>query len=37
METLAVIAYRQPVTKAEIELIRGVKCDYWCRCSSPAG
>ena len=28
METLAVIAYRQPVTKAEIELIRGVKCDY---------
>lgn len=28
METLAVIAYKQPVTKAEIELIRGVKCDY---------
>ena len=28
METLAVIAYRQPVTKAEIEQIRGVKCDY---------
>ena len=28
METLAVIAYRQPVTKAEIELVRGVKCDY---------
>ncbi|MBR5287638.1 MAG: SMC-Scp complex subunit ScpB [Clostridia bacterium] len=28
METLAVIAYRQPVTKAEVELIRGVKCDY---------
>ncbi|MFR3406575.1 MAG: SMC-Scp complex subunit ScpB [Christensenellales bacterium] len=27
-KTLAVIAYRQPVTKAEIELIRGVKCDY---------
>ena len=28
METLAVIAYRQPVTKSEIEQIRGVKCDY---------
>lgn len=28
METLAVIAYKQPVTRAEIEQIRGVKCDY---------
>lgn len=28
METLAVIAYKQPVTKAEIEQVRGVKCDY---------
>lgn len=28
METLAVVAYRQPVTKAEVEQIRGVKCDY---------
>lgn len=28
METLAVIAYRQPVTKAEVEIVRGVKCDY---------
>lgn len=28
METLAVIAYRQPTTKGEIEQIRGVKCDY---------
>ena len=28
METLAVIAYRQPVTKLEIEAVRGVKCDY---------
>ena len=28
METLAIVAYRQPVTKAEIEEIRGVKCDY---------
>jgi segregation and condensation protein B len=28
METLAVVAYKQPVTRAEIEAIRGVKCDY---------
>lgn len=28
METLAVIAYKQPVTKPEIEKIRGVNCDY---------
>ena len=28
METLSVVAYRQPVTKGEIEAIRGVKCDY---------
>ena len=28
METLAVVAYKQPVTKAAIEQIRGVKCDY---------
>lgn len=28
METLAVIAYRQPVTRLDIEQIRGVKCDY---------
>ena len=28
LETLAIIAYRQPVTKLEIEQIRGVKCDY---------
>lgn len=28
METLAVIAYRQPVTKAEIEQLRGIRCDY---------
>lgn len=26
LETLAVIAYRQPVTKAEVEAIRGVQC-----------
>jgi segregation and condensation protein B len=28
METLAIIAYKQPITKSEIELIRGVNCDY---------
>lgn len=28
METLAIIAYRQPVTKSEIEAIRGVDCTY---------
>lgn len=28
METLAIIAYRQPITKLEIEQIRGVNCDY---------
>lgn len=27
LETLAVVAYRQPVTKAEIEQIRGVNCE----------
>ncbi|AOY78404.1 SMC-Scp complex subunit ScpB [Clostridium formicaceticum] len=27
LETLAIIAYKQPITKAEIEGIRGVKCD----------
>ena len=26
METLAVVAYRQPILKAEIEIIRGVNC-----------
>src|SRR5690606_23407363 len=28
LETLAIIAYRQPITKLEIEQIRGVNCDY---------
>lgn len=28
METLAIIAYKQPVTKADIERIRGVKSDH---------
>lgn len=27
LETLTIIAYKQPVTKVEIENIRGVKCD----------
>lgn len=27
METLAIIAYRQPVTKASLEAVRGVSCD----------
>lgn len=28
METLAIVAYKQPVTKSEIEFIRGVSSDY---------
>ena len=28
LETLAVVAYKQPVTRLEIEAVRGVKCDY---------
>ncbi len=28
LETLSIIAYKQPVTKSEIENIRGVNCDY---------
>ena len=28
LETLAVVAYKQPVTRSEVEAIRGVKCDY---------
>ena len=27
LETLSVVAYRQPVTRAEVESIRGVNCD----------
>jgi segregation and condensation protein B len=27
METLTIIAYKQPITKVEMEQIRGVKCD----------
>ncbi len=28
METLSIIAYKQPISKSEIENIRGVNCDY---------
>ncbi len=28
LETLAIIAYKQPVSKTEVETIRGVNCDY---------
>ena len=28
IETLSIVAYKQPVTKSEIEQIRGVNCDY---------
>ena len=28
LETLSIIAYKQPVTKSEMENIRGVKCDH---------
>ena len=28
METLSVVAYKQPVTRAEIEAVRGVRCEY---------
>jgi segregation and condensation protein B len=28
METLSIIAYRQPISRTEIENIRGVNCDY---------
>lgn len=28
LETLSVIAYKQPITRIEIEKVRGVSCDY---------
>lgn len=28
IETLSIIAYKQPITKGEMEKIRGVSCDY---------
>jgi len=37
LETLAVVAYRQPVTKAEIEAIRGVQCGAMLRSLTDRG
>lgn len=31
METLAIVAYRQPITRAEVEAIRGVGCEEMLR------
>lgn len=28
LETLSIVAYKQPITRSEIEKIRGVKCDH---------
>lgn len=28
LETLSIIAYKQPITKTQLEQIRGVNCDY---------
>jgi len=28
METLSIVAYKQPVTRGDLEQIRGVNCDY---------
>ncbi len=28
LETLSIVAYKQPISKSEIERIRGVNCDY---------
>lgn len=28
LETLAIVAYRQPVTRAEVESVRGVRCEH---------
>ena len=28
LETLAIISYKQPITKSQMESIRGVNCDY---------
>lgn len=37
LETLAIVAYRQPVTRVEIEAIRGVNCDGVLRTLSSKG
>lgn len=28
LETLSIVAYKQPVTRSDIEAVRGVRCDY---------
>jgi segregation and condensation protein B len=28
LETLSIVAYKQPITRLQIEAIRGVKCDH---------
>jgi segregation and condensation protein B len=28
LETLSIVAYKQPITRAEIEQVRGVRCEY---------
>lgn len=37
METLSIIAYKQPITRMEVELIRGVRCEYAIRILSSKG
>ncbi|WP_115737012.1 SMC-Scp complex subunit ScpB [Peptoniphilus sp. oral taxon 386] len=37
LETLSIIAYKQPVTKLEVEEIRGVKCDSTIKALSELG
>jgi segregation and condensation protein B len=37
LETLAIIAYRQPVSRPEIEVVRGVSCDSVLRTLLSAG
>ncbi|RME32227.1 MAG: SMC-Scp complex subunit ScpB [Thermoflexia bacterium] len=37
LETLAIIAYRQPISRSEIEAIRGVNCDSVLRTLLAAG
>ncbi len=34
LETLAIIAYKQPITKGEVESIRGVNSDYSVQCDN---
>lgn len=37
LETLAVIAYRQPVSRGQVSSIRGVNVDSWCALFYPEG